>query len=273
MKKALLIGINYFGTQSELQGCINDMLNLRDMLKNHYGFLDENIVLLQDGDAGLGPITQLPTRDTILYHLDDLLKGVHPGDSLFLAYSGHGSSIRDYQLDESDGKDEVIIPQDWQTNGIISDDEIFTRLISLVPSAVRLTCFFDACHSGTVCDLKYNFRYAGALPSVSSTTNYSNNQNKYTVWQEHRKSVLAGGNVIMFSGCYDEQTSADAQIGNKNQGAFTYAMLRTLQSCNYNIKNKYLLKDVNCLLASLGFEQRSQLSCTYFSLFDSNFTM
>ena len=33
MKKALLIGINYVGTNSELNGCINDIYSMKNYLE------------------------------------------------------------------------------------------------------------------------------------------------------------------------------------------------------------------------------------------------
>lgn len=45
-KKALLIGINYFGTKSELRGCINDVHNMVQFLTERYGFRKEDMVIL-----------------------------------------------------------------------------------------------------------------------------------------------------------------------------------------------------------------------------------
>jgi hypothetical protein len=38
------------------------------------------------------------------------------------------------------------------------------------------------------------------------------------------------GNVIMISGCSDVQTSMDASINNKSQGAMTWAFLESFKS-------------------------------------------
>ena len=37
-KRALLIGINYYGSQCELSGCINDIHNVLDLISADYGF-------------------------------------------------------------------------------------------------------------------------------------------------------------------------------------------------------------------------------------------
>jgi hypothetical protein len=37
-RKALLIGINYFGTKHQLSGCINDAMNMKDYLVRDRGY-------------------------------------------------------------------------------------------------------------------------------------------------------------------------------------------------------------------------------------------
>ena len=44
MKKALLTGINFYDTSSELAGCVNDIMNVETELQK-YGFETENIIL------------------------------------------------------------------------------------------------------------------------------------------------------------------------------------------------------------------------------------
>lgn len=48
VRKALLIGINYTGTDHALQGCINDVHNMRDFLVQEQGFHPADMVMLTD---------------------------------------------------------------------------------------------------------------------------------------------------------------------------------------------------------------------------------
>ena len=57
-KKALLIGINYVGTQYQLNGCINDVSSMRAKLSADFGFTDISS-LTDETDVK-------PTRDNIL---------------------------------------------------------------------------------------------------------------------------------------------------------------------------------------------------------------
>lgn len=47
-KKALLIGCNYPGTKAQLNGCVNDALNMKKMLMDQYGFQEADITLMLD---------------------------------------------------------------------------------------------------------------------------------------------------------------------------------------------------------------------------------
>ncbi len=84
-RKALHVGINYFGQKGELRGCINDVKNVSTFLMETYGYKREDMVLLTD-DQNM-PSGQ-PTKQNILRAMAWLVAGAQPNDSLFLHYSG-----------------------------------------------------------------------------------------------------------------------------------------------------------------------------------------
>lgn len=84
-----------------------------------------------------------------------LVQGSQPGDSLIFHYSGHGSRQRNYNGDEVDGYDETLCPLDFETQGMIVDDEINATIVKPLPLGAKLHAIIDACHSGTVLDLPY----------------------------------------------------------------------------------------------------------------------
>lgn len=94
-RKALLIGINYFGTKAELKGCINDVRNVSNFLMERYNYRREDMVILTDDQRG--PLMQ-PTKDNITRAMQWLVKDAQPNDSLFLHYSGtdHDTSLRHF---------------------------------------------------------------------------------------------------------------------------------------------------------------------------------
>lgn len=236
-KKALLVGINYTNTQNELYGCINDVSNVKDRL-NSQGFI---VTTLTDFTE------KKPTKKNIIDEFTSLIMNSTSGDLLFFMYSGHGSNILDKNGDEKDRYDEMLVSGDLKA---ILDDELKTLINQYLNKDVTLFCMFDSCFSGTVLDLKYQF-----LDSL--------NYDKYT---ENSNTTSTLGNVYMISGCTDNQTSADAFINNKPQGAMTWALLESIKS---NITWRELIKSMRDKLKSSGYEQVPQFSSGNFVDIDS----
>eukprot|EP00756_Hemistasia_phaeocysticola_P064626 Hpha_TRINITY_DN7949_c0_g1::TRINITY_DN7949_c0_g1_i1::g.146124::m.146124 len=53
--------------------------------------------------------------------------------------------------------DETLIPVDYQSRGVITDDELFDHPVAKLPAGAHLVCLMDCCHSGTILDLPYTF--------------------------------------------------------------------------------------------------------------------
>lgn len=206
MKYLLTIAINQYHT-APLRGCINDSVNLANFLSAQ-GF---EIHSLHDQQA---------TRQGILNKVAELGSKLKPNDYLVVHYSGHGSQIPCTKGDEADGLTEIICPIDlinpdgsW-TNNYITDDNI-SDLLTKLDETISVEFFMDCCHSGTLTrDLKPFAPRQLDYPVRSGITHTS----------IPFKPVFA--NVITWSGCQDNQTSADAFINNDFQGAFTYALLK-----------------------------------------------
>lgn len=266
MKKALLIGINYVGTSSQLAGCISDVYNVRDFLVHYCGYSVESIKILSDSDTA-------PTKANIIDGINWLISNVLPGDCLYFHYSGHGSSIRDVSGDETDSMDEVLVPIDYTTRGFIVDDWLYSNFISKIPSQVTLYGVIDACHSGTSFDLKHNYTsMCKPKPGKTNIQTYNSSDWTNVFMYSIQKSKDVPGNVCMFSGALDTQTAADTVFNNVPQGAFTYCFLQCLKnnlvtmddgSLRFKpntLKYRNILKEVNCLLGINKYSQRTQLS-------------
>lgn len=112
-KKALLIGINYFGQRGELKGCLNDVDNVYRLLTEQYGWDRRDMTILVDGKCPNLPSDieiRLPTRSNIISRMRWLVGDCIPGDSLFLLFSGHGGQKEDPHGVEEDGMNETILP-------------------------------------------------------------------------------------------------------------------------------------------------------------------
>jgi len=140
VKRALLVGINHYKSVPGLQGSVNDVETMREILMTRWGFAAGNIRVLTDEGA---------TREKMLAALDQLVQESGPDDTVYFHFSGHGSQVQDLNGDEADGLDETIVPQDGRGGNVpdIVDDEldaIFSRL-----HARSAVIVLDSCHSGT----------------------------------------------------------------------------------------------------------------------------
>jgi hypothetical protein len=239
-KSALLIGINYTGTQNQLNGCINDVNSIKERIQNN-GF--NNINILTDNTP------EKPTKSNILHAFAKLLNDAQEGDFLFFCYSGHGTNIRDKNRDETDGYDELIVPLDLKP---IVDDLLKAIIQKYLKPNVTLFAMFDSCFSGTVLDLKYQYM---------DSLNYDN----YT---ENSKQLETLGNVFMISGCNDKQFSSDSIFNGKANGAMTWSLLKYLKQ-KPNCSWRELVKGMRDLLRTSGYEQIPQFSCGKFEDIDS----
>jgi len=256
-KKAVFIGINYFGTDLELDGCINDVKNIREFVQTQYGFPPSNCITLTDDQTD--PL-HAPTRKNIMNAIEWLVTGAKAGDSLFFHYSGHGEQVPDLDGDEADGLDETILPVDHLTAGQIIDDELNIKLVKPLPQGVRLTVVTDACHSGSVLDLPYLYQLDGSIKLIDDFAHHKEaarmlmkagntfleNRKKamgmlkqgIAKWKQgHRekhsqKRAMAtkssSADVVHFSACKDDQTAADAMVSTEASGAMSHALVEFL---------------------------------------------
>lgn len=232
-KTAFLTGINYTGTPNQLNGCINDVETFKNIIIKN-GFVEKDITVITDLTAVKAD------RQNILSNFTSLLKNSSENDLLVFFYSGHGSNIMDTNGDEIDGADECIVPCDLN---YILDDELKSIIDLNLPKNATLVCFFDSCHSGTMLDLPYLY---------SADSNYetcvTNNNDKNTA-----------GNVVMISGCMDEQTSMDSNVSGVWAGAMTSAFSKSVNDPE-NDTWKSLVQKMNIELKSNGYTQKPQLS-------------
>jgi len=237
-RKALFVGCNYPGTKAELRGCINDVNRMRQLISQMYGFPTDsnNMMVLTDDGRGQG----MPTRANILNGLRWLAQGVQPGDCLFFHFSGHGAQQEDPNCMEEDGYDETICPTDFNRAGMIVDDEIFDLIVAPLPSGAKLTAVMDCCHSGTGLDLPFIYERGRFI--------------------EEDNPAHSQGDVIMISGCQDEQCSSDGGGGyGRPMGAMTQALTNTLER-NAGLSISQLHDQLRNELQRGGFEQRPSIT-------------
>lgn len=247
VKKALLVGINYYSVPgARLNGCINDITNMKNTLITNYGYTENDIVMLRDDNSAY----YQPTAQNIVGWLNALIAISSQCEEVWFHYSGHGSSIRDRNGDEKTGLDSVIVPVDFQSVGVIVDDLIFSLVKQ---SKCRTMLLFDSCNSGSVCDLIWSYEYINAnIYKRSQINNFA----------------VSNQNIYCISGCKDTQTSADVydSVDKQYEGAFTDAFIGSLKSNNYSAPLLKIYKDTCINLSAKGYSQKPLLSSTSSSI-------
>lgn len=143
-RKALLIGINYFGSGHQLEGCIDDVRNVQEfLLSRNYSTHPRDMVVLTDNSDPRGPY--FPTGHNIMAAMRWLVS--EPGCLCFLHYSGHGGQVPDNgDRRSSSGFDDTIVPVDFERNGQIPSGVLHRELVSGLANGCVLSIVFDCCH-------------------------------------------------------------------------------------------------------------------------------
>ena len=241
VKRALLIGINYNDTEyARLYGCINDAMAMHNLLIDAYGYSKSNITVLRDDNVEK---FELPTKENMLKHLNNIVKKSKVEDEIWIHYSGHGSYIWDKNNDEFDGQDEVLLPCDYAKGNLIVDDEL--RIIfNDSKGSVYITS--DCCHSGTGWDLPYLFR-----------RRFNNSLRGYRIGEP-----MQNKQIYMLSGSRDYQTAMDSYNEEQAEalGAFTDAFIECSRLRHHTVTLTDLHNDINLYLKKKNFSQISELT-------------
>lgn len=218
VKRALLIGINKYQAVPKLQGSINDIETMRQILITRWGFSERHIAVLKDESA---------TRAGILAALEQLVNETGSQDTVYFHYSGHGSQVEDLNGDEkNDGLDETLVPQDGRTGDVrdITDDELDAVFVRL--RAKHAVIVLDSCHSGT------------ATRSLDIRTRSIPRDNRIDLYRKTDQLALKTRAVVpvitsryvVMTGAASHQEALDGPIDGRYHGFFTFALARSLST-------------------------------------------
>ena len=140
MRKALIVGINYYKEVSDLNGCVNDAYNIKTVLeRNADGTLNFDINLMTAVD-----------EDTIITKniLKDNIENLFNGDSeiALFYYSGHG------YIESTGG---YIVTSECQ-RGDEGLDLNYLMTVVNKSKAKNKIIILDSCYSGELGNLQYN---------------------------------------------------------------------------------------------------------------------
>jgi hypothetical protein len=288
-KKALLVGINDYAPGGaggpDLRGCVNDVRDMANTL-SVLGIVPAaptTMRILTDARA---------TRAAILTSFRWLLTGAKRGDVLVFYYSGHGSQVIDVGGDEADRRDETICPHDYATAGMIKDDDL-RSLLAALPPGVNLDVILDSCHSGSATrDLPPSMMADELLGEPAFASRYIEPPLDYGFFLDANPSIplrslmkpggMEGGrrdavavpglNHVVWAGCRDNQTSAEAPIGGVWRGVFTYNYCKALRGAGLAVTRRRLDAQVTVNVRGMGYAQVGQLEGTNIALDERVFT-
>lgn len=284
-KKAFLVGINDYAPVGpggpDLRGCVNDVRDMAHTL-NALGIVPAapgTMRIVTDARA---------TRAAILSGFKWLITGAKKGDVLVFHYSGHGSQVADVGGEELDGKDETICPHDFATAGMIKDDD-FRKLLAGLPAGVNLDVILDSCHSGTgtkelaalaTVPEEQSVAYRYVEPPIdwgyfleADPTLPQRGLFKPDAAAGAKEAVIVPGlNHVLWAGCRDNQTSAEAPIGGVMRGAFTYCFCQAVRRAGATVTRRRLDGLVSADLRRMGYSQVPQLEGTKASISEKVFT-
>jgi len=240
-RRALLIGINYINNpEISLNGCIDDIINARNMLIDAYDYDVAEITMLRDDmDNGI----TIPTHSNIISELEKIVSMSAALDEVWVQYSGHGS-----QINNTGHLGDVIVPVDYETVGFITDDMLF-NILKYVDTNCTVVLIFDCCHSGNICKFPW-------------TANMQPNNTVKIERTTHNDIVHISPNMYALSGCKDSQTSSDTYSRELNEGvgAFSNAINECLRASHHQIDILALYKNICKRLADDGYSQTPVLT-------------
>jgi hypothetical protein len=254
-RKALLVGINdYAGDGNDLRGCVNDVTNMRNILKDFMGFTNDDIRVLLDARA---------TKQNIMERLDWMVKNAKSGDYMVFHFSGHGSQVRDRDGDElKDHLDEILCPADlsWD-NGYILDDDL-GKCFEGLPEGCLLEVFLDCCHSGDgTRDFRNPHKARYLRAPLDIMLRHEGEEHKLKQTKSFKSRDRSTVRHILWAGCRSDQTSADAEIEGTYNGAFTYFFCKNFRDTQGRITRSNLIDKIRHSLSFTGYSQFPLLEC------------
>lgn len=220
MIKAVVVGVNAYKLYPDqnLAGCLNDAEDLVGYLTQKRGVATNDITVLLDQQA---------TKSAIVTAIRDMIASSSAGDQLLLHFSGHGTQVASFDVNEPDVLDEVLCPHDFNFSDrstALTDNEI-SALIGALPANVAWTLLVDACHSGDLTkDLSSSGTKARFLRPPLDVKLRTFDQRM----RVRRRSFSTFG--LSVSACTSSEKAIDTSFEGRANGAFTYNWLDALEA-------------------------------------------
>jgi hypothetical protein len=144
-------------------------------------------------------------------------------------------------------------------NDVVVIHQILTTKFGFKNENVKIITDYEATKKNIINGLKWLTQ--GVKSGDSIVFHYSGHGSQVMVDDWTATEEVDGRDAILISGCEENQTSADAWLSNRYQGAMTYTLAHVLQKYNYNITYSELIIEINKIMDKYRFTQNPQLEC------------
>ena len=257
---ALLVGIDdYQSPVPPLRGCRNDIESLADYLQARTG-VELALRTLYDNEG---------TREAVISAFRDHLGQAGPGDVALFAYAGHGSEepVPTELADlEPTGRIQTLMFHDCnrrvdgQLRRALADKELSVLLATLAGVGAHVAVILDCCHSG------------GATREGTAPRGWSPEAVRDVdpeLWTARPAQEFVAGALehwqapapqhVALAACRSTELAKEHQIGDMTHGAFSSALLETLQALGSRATYRTVLDNVRAKVERTTADQRPEL--------------
>lgn len=289
-KYALLVGCTKYDGAPPLQGPVNDVRVMSELLARRFQFPEANVRKLVGWPDAAG---DRPTYANIAAEFKKLIDLAKPNSQIVILLSGHGSqvpvpagqkSLLDPANREPDGMDEVFLPSDfknWDRGTVrnsLSDNQLSDWLNQMSDKGASVWLICDCCHSGTLsksgggppADVRWRradpAKHLGIPAEVMAAAERRIGEGgaskspslEASPVQVHRAGKSSKGKVIAFYAAqpFEEAPEMPRPRGAENQngsavhGMLTYSVARVLEQNSHPMTYRELSQKVLSLYRS-----------------------
>lgn len=269
---ALLVGIDeYVAPVSPLQGCVNDIMAVKDYLQGRVASVGYQLHLRT-------LLNEEATRNAIADGFRQHLCQATSEDVAFFYFAGHGSqeqSSPEFWTLEPDRLDETLVCYDSRSPGgwDLADKELAKLIAEVAEKNPHIMIIMDCCHSGSgnrgelegetaVRKAPIDRRqrpldsFIFALAETDKLATSRSPEANPSGW------TLPRGKHVFLAACRDSELAKEYNGEGQPRGAFSYFLLDTLKKANGSLTYRDLFKRTNALVRSKVAAQSPQMEAT-----------
>ncbi len=261
-KKAFLFGIDnygppvvapvkrkYFSEWMKLDGCVNDVDTLRNVLVSYNGFNPDNILSVTD---------KVATRKKVLAYFKQFSGSLSKGDIVFLHFSGHGNLFAslDDSLRKYEGLSLPCVDVNQQPDSALSNlnyifqfqlEEFFNTIKKQIGKAGQLIISIDVSHSGQL--LSYSVADSAKETNTALSRRGESNNILFNLVKDESAPV------IIYTATSSQEMGFEMKGENgRSYGAYSLSLASSLAS-PWSLNSAEILDEIISFLKKKGTKQ------------------